>query len=98
LAQNPTITSTQSGDWSSPSTWNANRVPTATDRVLITHTVTYGSTTGDADSIGIGTSGILRFSTTHNTSLRVANLLVQPGGTLEVGTQSNPIPADLTAE
>ena len=98
FAQSPTIRSARNGSWSATTTWTPARVPTASDIVLITHAVTYDSTTGNADTIGIGANGILRFSTTQDTSLRVANLLVQPGGILEVGTQSNPIPAQLTAE
>jgi hypothetical protein len=98
FAQNPTIRSVRSGSWSTPTTWNPARVPTTSDIVLITHVVVYDSTTGNPDTIGIGIGGILRFSTTQSTMLRVANLLVQPNGALEVGTASTPIPEHLTAE
>jgi hypothetical protein len=98
FAQNPTIRSAQSGSWSSVSTWNPSRLPGPADVVLITHTVTYGSTTGDVDTIGIDAGGTLRFSTTQTTRLRVGTLLVMPNGTLEVGTPSTPVPASFTAE
>jgi hypothetical protein len=98
FAANPTISSTTTGLWSSPTTWTPPRVPAAGDRVRITHTVTYDSTTGDADVIGIDAGGTFRFSTAQATRLRVATLLVLANGTLEVGTSSSPIPASRTAE
>ena len=98
FAESPTIQSAQNGNWSAPNTWNPARVPTTNDIVLVSHTVTFNSTTGDVDTIGIAAGGVLRFSTTQTTRLKVANLLVQPNGALEVGTASNPIPASITAE
>jgi hypothetical protein len=98
FAQTPSLRSTRDGAWSAATTWTPARVPTATDIVLITHTVLYDSTTGTADTIGIGAGGTLRFSTTQSTVLRVATLLVQPSGTLEIGTAATPLPASLTAE
>jgi hypothetical protein len=98
FAANPTISSASNGSWSSPGTWNPARVPGPSDRVGIRHTVTYDSTNGDADVIGIDVGGTLRFSTTQTTRLRVGTLIVLPNGTLEVGTSSNPIPPSVTAE
>ena len=98
FAVNDTIRSVQNGSWSSPSTWSPARVPLPTDIVGISHTVTYDSMTGDVDAIGIASGGVLRFSAAQSTRLNVANLQVQPQGTLEIGTAANPIPANLTAE
>jgi hypothetical protein len=60
--------------------------------------VTYDSTTGAADVIGINAGGNLRFAINKNTRLRVGTLLVLPEGTLEIGTPSTPIPASFSAE
>ena len=98
FAANPTISSNVNGTWSSPSTWTPGRVPGLNDIVKINHTVTYDSTTGDTDVIGIDAGGTLRFSTTQTTRLKVGTLLVKPNGTLEVGTQSAPIGASFSAE
>jgi len=98
FAQNPTIHSTQNGNWSNASTWNPARVPQAGDVVLITHNVTYDSVSGDADVIGIESHATLRFKKDHNTRLRVGTLLVMPNGTLEIGTASAPIAPHVTAE
>ncbi len=98
FAQNPTIQTVQNGNWSNASTWNPARVPQAGDVVLIKHSVTYDSLTGDADVIGIEASAILRFKTNQNTQLKVGTLLVMPNGTFEVGTAATPIAANVTAE
>ena len=98
FAGNSTINSVANGSWSSASTWSPARVPGPSDIVKIRHSVTYESTTGDADIIGIDAGGALRFSTSQSTRLRVGTLLVMPDGTLEIGTPSAPIPASLTAE
>lgn len=100
FAQNPTIRSAQSGSWTTTSTWDLGRLPTATDIVAISPgtAVSYGSMTGQARVIGIKSGGALRFSTTVNTRLRVVTLLVEPGGELEVGTSSAPVNAGVTSE
>jgi len=98
FAANPTIRSAANGAWSSPSTWSPARLPAPTDIVSVAHTVAYDSTTGDADVIGIEAGGVLRFSISQTTRLRVATLLVLPNGTLEVGDASGPVLASVTAE
>jgi len=98
FAKNPTIHSTQNGNWSNPSTWSPARVPLAEDVVLIQHDVTYDSLTGNANVIGIDASAALRFKANQNTQLRVGTLLVMPNGTLEVGTAVTPIASNVTAE
>jgi hypothetical protein len=98
FAANPTISSVLNGSWSNTGTWTPARIPGPSDRVSIRHTVTYDSTTGDADVIGIDAGGTLRFATTQSTRLRVGTLLVLANGALEVGTSSNPVPASFSAE
>ena len=97
FAAAPTIRSAASGGWSSPSTWTPARLPVPADVVSIAHAVTYDSVTGDASVIGIEAGGVLRFSTGQSTALRVGTVLVLPGGLLEVGTASAPIPPSVTA-
>jgi hypothetical protein len=53
--------------------------------------VTYDSTGGNVAVIGIGDGGMLRFSTTAHTLLRVGTLIVLPRGSLEVGTPASPV-------
>jgi hypothetical protein len=98
FAASPTIRSATNGSWSSGSTWTPSRVPGANDVVLITHSVTYDSLSGDASVIGIDSGGTLRFVTSANTRLRVSTLMVLPNGALEIGTASNPVAPSATAE
>ena len=98
FAASPTIRSAHPGMWSSPTTWNPARVPLPSDIVSVEHTVTYDSISGDVEVIGIQAGGILQFSNSQNTRLRVGTLVVLVNGTLEVGTPSNPIPESVIAE
>jgi hypothetical protein len=97
FAASPSIRSVTSGSWSSAATWSPARVPGPSDIVSIAHSVRLDST-GDASVIGIDNGGALRFSTTQPTLLRVGTLLVLPGGTLEVGTEANPVESWVTAQ
>ncbi len=99
----PTIVSVQSGNWSNPATWSLGRVPKAGDIVDINAgtTVTYdvNDTTDSAplNTVEIENGATLTFSTTTSTQMYVVNLVVLQGGTLDIGTQANPIPSNVTA-
>jgi PKD domain/G8 domain len=99
----PTIVSVQSGNWSNPATWSLNRVPQAGDIVDITAgtTVTYdvNDTTNSAplNTVEVKNGATLTFSTTKTTQMYVVNLMVLQGGELDIGTQANPIPTNVTA-
>jgi PKD repeat protein len=97
----PTIVSVNSGNWSSPSTWSLGRLPTTNDVVSIAAgtTVIYDTiSTLNIDTVAIQAGGSLTFRTDINTELMLTNLLVLAGGTLNVGTASNPVAATVTAE
>jgi hypothetical protein len=98
FAATPTIRSASNGDWSSPATWSPARLPAPTDVVSITHAITYDSTSGDVSVIGIAAGGVLRFSISQSTALRVGTLLVLSGGVLEVGTASAPVLESVIAQ
>ena len=98
FAAAPTIRSAASGGWSSPSTWSPARLPAPGDIVSIGHAVTYDSTSGDAAVIGIAAGGVLRFSVSQSTVLRVGTLVVLPNGTLEMGTAAAPVAASVSAQ
>ncbi len=100
FAQNPTIRSRASGDWANPNTWDAGRVPAATDVVAIVtgHTVTIRTQTATAKTVGVWAGALLTFDPQQDTRLTVGTLLVMPGGALEVGTAAAPVSPDRTAE
>jgi hypothetical protein len=95
----PTIRSVASGNWSSPSTWNPSRVPGANDKVVVGagNNVTY-DVQSDASLDCVAIEGALRFRNNASTRIKVGNLMVKDGGTLEVGTAASPIPTGVTAE
>jgi hypothetical protein len=98
---NPTLVSVASGAWSSPSTWSLGRVPQAGDVVSInpSTSVSYDSVSSAAvQTVVIQAGGSLVFRTDMSTTLTVVNLLVLQGGTLQIGTTSNPVAAGVTAQ
>ncbi|MBI3408456.1 MAG: hypothetical protein HY040_08895 [Planctomycetes bacterium] len=99
---NPTIVSAISGNWSSTTTWSTGHVPLANEVVSIAAgtTVTYDLTMASADAVKtvvIQAGGKLIFRTDISTTLYVSNFLVLEGGELVVGTQANPVAANVTA-
>jgi len=94
-----TISTNQSGPWSDPNTWDQRRLPTDNDKVRITanHSLTYDLTSSPSlDCLEL--EGSLTFNTNQNTQLKVTTLTVLPQGTLTIGTESNPINTNHTAE
>ena len=99
FAATPTITAARSGNWNDPTMWAQNRVPGMNDRVSIGSGITVNyATVSDASINSLEISGSLLFSTTVNTRLKVGNLTVMPTGTLQVGTPSQPVAPQVTAE
>ena len=96
---NPSVTSTASGLWSDARTWSTGKVPGANDRVKIAagHQVTY-NIVSDAKLDCIEVDGHLAFGTDANSRLKVGNLMVMDRGHLEIGTESRPVLANVTAE
>jgi PKD repeat protein len=97
----PTVISVQNGAWSNPSTWSTGVLPTTGDIVSIEPgtTVTYDVVSSAAvNTVIVQNGGQLVFRTDINTQLMVVNLLVLQGGLLQVGTQANPVAANVTAQ
>ncbi len=99
FAGQPTITTLRGGNWSDPSIWSLGRAPTDGDRVAIAEgTVVSYSQVSNARLDALEISGSLIFSTVADTRLTVANVTVMPSGTLQIGTPSNPVSAQVKAE
>jgi hypothetical protein len=100
-----TYTSTGSGLWSAGATWVGGVKPPSAGghKIVIAsgHVVTFdeaAGTYGDDSSTGITISGTLKASRTATTALTVrGDLYVAAGGTLDYGTEADPIPAAYTA-
>jgi len=93
------ITSAGSGTWSDPATWSSATMPAGCNAVTIAagHTVTVDITTATASTTTI--NGTLTFSraTSSKFTLTAGNITVQPGGTIDMGTEASPIPTAIQA-
>ena len=96
-AGDATHTAIANGDWSDPKTW-ADGVPTAGSRVFIPECIAVTLSRElltDIDWVRV--EGTLRFATDSNTKLRVSTILVPGTGLLQIGSKTQPVLADRTA-
>lgn len=99
-AATATIFSVQNGNWTNGATWNLGRVPGPGEWVAVSQgdTVIYDNYS-DTVYGEVDVEGVLRFSRTVNTRLRVNdNIFVLDQGFLDMGTEADPIPRDVNAE
>jgi hypothetical protein len=88
----------RSGNWSSPTTWSFNRVPTAGARVWVPEGVSLLYDANSSTPIqSIRVDGTFSYSTTTNTRLLVDTLGVMPRGEYIQGTATNPIGPNITS-
>lgn len=97
------ITSFQSGLASSASTWTGGVVPVVGDKVTIqnSHVVELDGIYhwGDDTTTAVNINGILKWSRTVSSQLTVrGNLVGNSTGWADMGTESSPIPSNLTAK
>jgi PKD repeat protein len=96
----PTVISVRSGNWSDPMIWSTGQLPGAGDVVdIMPNTTVIYDVNRDVElnTIAIEAGGSLKFRTDVDTAVRVSNFEVLPGGYLEVGTEANPVAANVTA-
>ena len=93
------VTNVASGPWSDTSTWDSGQVPGSNESVQVAPgtTVTYDANSSTPLNC-IEVQGTLNFVTNSSTKLVLNELMVMPTGALIVGTQSNPVPSNITAE
>jgi Ca2+-binding RTX toxin-like protein len=88
-----------SGDWSDPSIWHDGMVPIDGARVLIPIGVQVNVDNVLATEIAtLRIDGTLSFATQIDTQLKVDTAVVSDVGTLIIGTESNPVAANVTAK
>lgn len=85
------------GSWFDPNTWEGGQIPGDDAKVLIAQgvEVTYDQeSTARIDTLRV--DGTLQFSSDQDTQLLVDTFTVSPDGTLLIGTEDNPVQADVT--
>ena len=93
-----TMKSVKSGLWSEPATWDAQRIPSTGDNVIISTGTVVTYDVNSNELIGeMMIEGKLTFSTNKSTQLVVSNIMVHASGVFEMGTKQNPIPRPHTA-
>lgn len=97
--EDATHVAVNNGSWSSGSTWNTGTVPNAGAKVLIDSGVTVSYVAeSETEIFWLRINGTLEFSTTVNTKLKVNTIVVDPMGTLTIGTESTPVSPSVTAK
>ena len=94
-----TVASVRSGRWSDSTVWSTGRVPVQGDSVLVSagQAITYDAYS-DVEIGRLQIQGTLAFARDRATRLDVGNVVVDRGGTLDMGTPGSPIPGTVTAE
>ena len=89
----------KSGDWDDPSNWYQGRIPDDDARALIPEGIemTYG-TVSDARLFTLRVDGQLDFATDTDSRLVVDTFVVSPAGKLTIGTEADPVAADVDVE
>ncbi|MDO8805385.1 MAG: NosD domain-containing protein, partial [Elusimicrobiota bacterium] len=93
------ITSEGTGNWSDPAIWSQGYVPMTCSPVTITAGNTVILDAMNAVSSGAVINGTLTASRAASSSwtLTAGDINVNPGGTLDYGTEASPLPAGTTA-
>lgn len=84
--------------WSSSSSWSAGRIPGLSDNVVVDGNIRIDDQSAGALAVGIYPGGTLAFNHAVNTRLATGDLVVFDGGTLLIGTATQPIGSLVTAE
>lgn len=84
--------------WEANSTWTTGSPPDGDSRVIIDGFVQINEESAIAHAVGIYPGGELRFNPAANTQLQSGDIVVFAGGTLVIGTVTQPIGDDYTAQ
>jgi hypothetical protein len=87
------------GDWDDPANWHNGEVPGDDARVLIPEGVhmTYDHV-NEARLFTLRVDGKLEFSTTVNSQMIVDTIVISPSGTLQIGTEAEPVAPNVNVD
>lgn len=87
------------GDWFSPSTWHNGIIPGDGAKVLIPEGIdVHYEGVSDARLLTVRVDGALHFATDADSRMVFDTTVVSPTGALIVGTEADPVDADVTVE
>src|SRR5690606_37175320 len=90
--ENATHVAVANGEWTNPSTWLNNKVPSAGARVVIPRGVTVQFNAFMQDSVStLRIDGSVNFSVNVDTQLKADTIVVTSDGKLHIGEEANPI-------
>jgi hypothetical protein len=95
FASGAIVESVLNGEFVDPATWGGS-VPGQGDTAVVKHDVALSGTV-TAGTLVVANGGRVEFATTTSTDLRVGTLQIKSGGTVEIGNESTPIGANVTA-
>ncbi len=87
----------RNGSWFDPNTWEGGQIPEDDAKVLIPtrlHISYDQESTARIDTLRV--DGTLQFAADQNTQLLIDTFVVAPDGTLLIGTEGQPVQADIT--
>jgi hypothetical protein len=94
-----TVTAITSGRWEDATTWNSGSIPADDDMVVIPAGINVNVRRKETARIKyIEVVGTLRMNSRFNSQLLVETLMVQPTGTLIIGTATRPVALNASAE
>lgn len=97
--QRATHVAIQNGRWSDPSTWYSNRIPGNCANAVVPQNITVSYDLVLIDRLNtLRVDGKLTFSTQKSSKIILDTLVVDPRGTLEIGTKTNPVSPDVEVE
>ncbi len=93
-----TFVTIASGNWNDPATWKDGKIPVGLAQVLVSAgtTVTFNAVQTNAMR-WVRIDGELDFATNIDTQMLVDTVIVDPAGTLHIGTTANPIASGVAA-
>ncbi|MEO1389490.1 MAG: G8 domain-containing protein [Cyanobacteria bacterium J06634_6] len=99
VSRPPTHVAKQSGSWFDPDTWRGGNIPGNDARVVIPDGVSVNyDGVDDVKLYTLRVDGELTFATRKDTRMVVDTFVVTHSGRLEIGTQDDPIDANVKAE
>jgi hypothetical protein len=93
-----TFVTIASGNWNNPATWKDGKIPTGLAQVLVAAGTTVNFNVVQTNAMKwVRIDGTLEFATNIDTQMLVDTVVVDPAGTLHLGTTAKPVQSGVAA-